>query len=142
MLHVEDDPNDVLLLKHASRAAGFAYAIECVSDGEIAIAYLRGDDPYSNREQYPMPNVVLLDLKMPKKTGFEVIEWVRAQGGLRRLMILVLTSSRHQDDINRAYDLGANGYLVKPVGFDALVEELKALNQWLQLTERPILQRV
>jgi CheY-like chemotaxis protein len=137
ILHVDDDPNDVLLVKHACRAASLNCGVEFVSDGEVAMSYLKGDNPYSNRQQYPMPNLLLLDLKMPRKTGFEVLKWVRAQSDLRRMIVLIFTSSRHQEDIDRAYELGANGYLVKPVGFDLLVEELKALNHWLELNERP-----
>lgn len=137
ILHVDDDANDALLFKHACRAANFTCGVECASDGEIAIAYLKGDEPYANRERYPLPNLVLLDLKMPRKTGFEVLEWLRVQRLLRRMIVFVLTSSRHQEDIDRAYELGVNGYLVKPVGFDALVEELKALHRWLELNECP-----
>ena len=137
ILHVDDDPNDSLLLRHACRAASLNYGIECVSDGEVAMAYLTGKEPYANRQQYPMPNLVLLDLKMPRKTGFEVLEWLRREPSLRRLVVFVFTSSRHQEDIDRAYELGANGYLVKPVGFDRLVDDLKAVNQWLELNERP-----
>ena len=140
ILHVDDDPNDLLLLKHACRAANLNYSVECAADGEVAISYLSGENPYANRQQYPMPNLLLLDLKMPRKTGFEVLEWVRRQSSLRRMVVFVFTSSRHQEDIDRAYELGANGYLVKPVGFDRLVEELQALNQWLQLNERPSIQ--
>jgi DNA-binding response OmpR family regulator len=137
ILHVDDDANDSMLVKHACRAANLNCMLECVGDGEIAISYLRGDEPYANRQQYPLPSIVLLDLKMPRKTGFEVLEWMRAQSSLRRMVVFVFTSSRQQEDINRAYELGANGYLVKPVGFDRLVEELQALHRWLELNERP-----
>jgi len=140
ILHIEDDPNDVLLMKHACRAANLGCEVEFVSDGEVAVAYLKGEDPYGDRQQYPLPDLLLLDLKMPRKTGFEVLEWIRKQSTLRRLLVFIFTSSRHQDDINRAYELGANGYLVKPVGFDLLVEELKGLNHWLDLNERPTIQ--
>ena len=137
ILHVDDDANDLLLVKHASKAANLTCGLESAADGEVAIAYLRGDEPYANRQRYPMPNLLLLDLKMPRKTGFEVLGWIRDQSILKRLPVFVFTSSRHQEDIDRAYDLGANAYLVKPVGFDNLVEELKSLQQWLQLNERP-----
>lgn len=137
ILHVDDDANDSMLMKHACRAANLNCAMECANDGEAAISYLRGDEPYANRQQYPMPNIVLLDLKMPRKTGFEVLEWVRSQATLRRMVVFVFTSSRQQEDIDRAYELGANGYLVKPVGFERLVEELQGLNRWMELNERP-----
>jgi CheY-like chemotaxis protein len=139
ILHVDDDANDLLLLKHACRTANLNYCVEGANDGEIAISYLSGRDPYANRQQYPVPDLLLLDLKMPRKTGFEVLQWIRDQPSLRRMLVFVFTSSRHQEDIDRAYELGANGYLVKPVGFERLVEELQALNQWLGLNERPTL---
>jgi len=85
---------------------------------------------------------LLLDLKMPRKNGFEVIAWVRAQPGLKRLPIVVLSSSKEDPDINQAYELGANTYLVKPVKFDGLVEMMRALNRyWLGLAEKPSLEK-
>jgi CheY-like chemotaxis protein len=86
-----------------------------LTNGDDAVAYLSGDAPYENRAAYPMPNVLLLDIKLPRRSGFEVLEWVRRQkSNLRRLPVVMLTSSRHSADINRAYDLGANSYLAKP----------------------------
>ncbi len=139
ILHVDDDPNDLLLLKHACRTASLDFAVESVTDGEAAIAYLSGTEPYSNRQRYPLPSLLLLDLKMPRKTGFEVLSWIREHPRLKRLPVFVFTSSKHQEDVDRAYELGANAYLVKPVGFDRLVEELKALQFWFGLNEKPLL---
>jgi CheY-like chemotaxis protein len=76
---------------------------------------------------------------MPRKTGFEVLSWIRNEPSLRRILVYIFTSSRHQDDIDRAYELGANAYIVKPVGFERLVEELKAVDLWLRLNEKPTL---
>ncbi len=140
ILHVDDDQNDLLLLEHACRAASLNYLIRSATDGEMAIAYLSGKGTYGNRAVHPLPALVLLDLKMPRKTGFEVLSWIRNEPSLRRILVYIFTSSRHQDDIDRAYELGANAYIVKPVGFERLVEELKAVDLWLRLNEKPTLQ--
>lgn len=140
ILHVDDDQNDLVLLEHACRAADLSYLVKTAADGEMAIAYLSGRGLYANRNEYPLPAVILLDLKMPRKTGFEVLSWIRSQPALKRIPVFIFTSSRHQEDIDRAYELGANAYLVKPVGFERLVEEIRALDLWLTLNEKPTLQ--
>ncbi len=129
ILLVEDDHNDVLLIKRAFQKVKIANPIIVLNDGEQAISYLAGREPYIER---PLPVLILLDLKLPRKSGHEVLEWLRQQQKLRRLPVVVLTASCESSDINRAYDLGANSYLVKPVTFDALVEMVKTLNlYWL-----------
>jgi DNA-binding response OmpR family regulator len=131
ILLVEDDHNDVLLIKRAFQKAKIANPIVVLNDGEHAISYLAGREPYVSRA---LPMLVLLDLKLPRKSGHEVLEWLRQQQTLKRLPVVVLTASSESSDINRAYDLGANSYLVKPVTFDALVEMVKTLNlYWLIL---------
>lgn len=138
LLHVEDDPNDVLLLQRAFRKANAAITIQAVTDGDKAVAYLSGADEYGDREKYPLPAVVLLDLKMPRKSGLEVLQWVRSNEKVRRLIVIIFTSSKHDEDVNKAYDIGANSYLVKPVGFDMLVEVAKMIQQyWINTNERP-----
>lgn len=138
ILHVEDDPNDVLLISRAFRKAEVAAQIQVVNDGEQAVHYLSGNDSFAQREQFPVPSLVLLDLKLPRKSGIEVLEWIRAQPGLKRIPVVMLTSSKQPLDINRAYDLGVNAYLVKPVNFDALIEMVKTLDSfWLRVNERP-----
>lgn len=132
ILLVEDDINDALLLRRAFAKAGGRNTIVQLEDGDAAVAYLGGTDDYADRERHPLPCLILLDLKLPRRSGFEVLEWMRAQPGLKRLPVVVLTSSQQSQDINRAYDLGANSYLVKPVGFDTLLEMVRALNlYWL-----------
>jgi CheY-like chemotaxis protein len=134
ILHVDDDPNDVLLFQHACQKAGVRCNLQNVEDGDQAISYLRGAEDFADRERYPIPNLVLLDLKMPRQNGFDVLAWVRADRHLRALPIVVLSSSNHDADVKRAYDLGANSFLVKPVGFEALVDIVKSLQQyWLAL---------
>lgn len=138
LLHVEDDPNDVLLLQRAFRKANAQIAIQAVTDGDKAVAYLNGADEYADREKYPLPTVALLDLKMPRKSGLEVLQWIRSEPKLRRLVVIVFTSSKHDEDVNKAYDIGANSYLVKPVGFDMLVDVAKMIQQyWVNTNERP-----
>jgi CheY-like chemotaxis protein len=127
ILHVEDDPNDTLLFQHACRKAGMVFALQAVSDGDQAIAYLRGIHDFSDRIKYPLPDLILLDLKMPRVSGFDVLAWLRTSGLLKGVPVVVLTSSNHEADVKRAYDLGARSYLVKPVGFEALVELVKTL---------------
>lgn len=138
ILVVEDNPDDVLLLQRAFRKANLMNPVHVVPDGQAAIDYLGGTAPYDDRNRYPIPALVLLDLKLPKRNGHEVLQWIRAQPGLRRLPVAVLTTSRESPDINRAYDLGANSYLAKPVDFDALIELVKTLQlYWMILNERP-----
>ena len=138
ILVVEDNPDDVLLLERAFRKANLLNPVHVVSDGQAAIDYLSGVAPYGDRAKYPIPALVLLDLKLPKRTGHEVLEWIRAHPGLRRLPVAVLTTSRESPDVNRAYDLGANSYLAKPVDFDALLNLVKTLQlYWMILNERP-----
>jgi CheY-like chemotaxis protein len=137
LLHVEDDPNDVLLLQRAFRKANIPLAIQSVGDGDKAVAYLTGAESYADREKFPLPTVVLLDLKMPRKSGLEVLARIRSEEKLRRLPVVIFTSSKHDEDVRKAYDLGANSYLVKPVGFDMLVELAKLIHQyWFTQNER------
>ena len=131
VLHVEDDPNDTLLFQHACQKAGVIFNLHAVSDGDQAIAYLRGTESYSDRAKHPLPKLILLDLKMPRLSGFDVLSWLRADDALKALPVVVLTSSNHDADVKRAYALGAKCYLVKPVGFEALVELVKTLPTYL-----------
>lgn len=134
ILLVEDDHNDVLLIKRAFQKVKIANPIVVLNDGEQAISYLAGREPYVGRT---LPMLVLLDLKLPRRSGHEVLEWLRQQQTLKRLPVVVLTASSESSDVNRAYDLGANSYLVKPVTFDALVEMVRTLNlYWLILNKR------
>lgn len=139
VLLVEDSSDDALLIQRAFRKAALA-APTRVEDGEAALAYLAGEGRYADRAAHPIPALVLLDLKLPRKSGLEVLEWLRAQSTLRRLPVVMLTSSRETGDIARAYDLGANSYLVKPVAYEDLARMIAALDlYWLRLNERPII---
>jgi len=139
ILHVEDDPNDVLLVNRAIQKSNAAMIVRSVTDGDQALAYLAGRESFADRQEFPLPHLVLLDLKMPRKSGLEVLAWIRQQPRLKRMVVVIFTSSKHDQDINRAYDLGANSYLVKPVGFDALQETMKQVNHyWGKLNQAPI----
>lgn len=138
ILVAEDDDNDVFFLERAFKQALIMNPRPRVKDGEEAIAYLRGDGPFADRQKFPLPSLMLLDLKMPRKNGFDVLAWARQQPHIKRLPIAVLTSSKEERDINRAYDAGANTYLVKPVKFEDLLETVRALNIfWLSLAKIP-----
>ena len=141
VLYVDDDDNDALLLKHAFRSAQSPFRIQVVNDHESATAYLTGCGCYADRKCFPLPALVLLDLKMPRMHGLELLTWIRSQPVLKRLVVIVLTASKHASEINRAYELGANSYLVKPVELNGLVETAKAIAAyWLVLNQQPGLQ--
>ncbi len=138
ILYVDDDDNDVLLLKHAVRSAQVCFNVQVVNDPEKATAYLGGQGIYADRKCFPIPELVLLDLKMPRMHGLEVLSWIRSQAGLKRLVVIVLTASNQASEVNRAYELGANSFLVKPVELEALVEMVKGISAyWMKLSERP-----
>lgn len=138
ILLVEDNPDDVLLIQRAFHKARLSYPLHQVGDGEEAIHYLDGKGIYANRQQHPLPGLLLLDLKLPRTSGMEVLAWLKSQPGLSQLPVVVFTSSREDTDIQRAYELGANSYLVKPVHFDDLLEMVQTLGiYWLQFNERP-----
>jgi CheY-like chemotaxis protein len=138
ILLVDDDADDVALLRRAFRRSNLANPVKVASDGEEAIAYLAGTGSHADRAESPLPVLILLDLKMPRRGGHEVLEWLHGQDHLRRIPVAVLTSSRERSDVDRAYDLGANAYLVKPVNFQALLELVESLNLfWLMVNEPP-----
>lgn len=138
ILLVEDDPDDVMNIERAFRKAKLANPLRIVNDGDAAVAYLSRRPPYDDHEQNPTPTLVLLDLKLPRRSGLEALEWIRGNPKLKRLPVVVLTSSRERSDVNSAYDLNVNSYLVKPVAFEALLELVKSLNlYWMVCNEKP-----
>ncbi|MDB6018792.1 MAG: putative response regulator, CheY [Pedosphaera sp.] len=138
ILYVDDDDNDVMLLKHALRCAKLLFDVQVVNDPEAASAYLNGQGIYANRELHPMPRLVLLDLKMPRMHGLEVLLWIRNQPRFAQLVVIVLTASNHIPEINRAYELGANSYLIKPVELGELVGIVRGMSAyWLAVREKP-----
>lgn len=136
MLLVEDDPNDILLIQRAFAKACLVNPLKVVRDGEQAINYLSGTGDFADRGRYPLPSLILLDLKLPRKSGLEVLEWLRQQPMLKQTPVIVLTSSKESSDVSRAYDLGANSYLIKPVGFEGLLELVKSIGMYWMILNK------
>lgn len=133
ILMVDDSANDLILMRTAFNKAGCKFALQEVHDGEEAIAYLQGAGPYCDRIKYPLPAIMLLDLNMPKMSGFDVLAWVRAQPVLKRLAIVILTASMRNEDVERAFDLGATSFLVKPSELETLAAMMRCLCDWVQI---------
>ena len=138
ILLVEDEPNDAFFFEHCLREAGIVNCLRVVRDGFEALDYLKGVGNFADREAHPLPCLVVLDLKLPRKTGFEVLEQMRLEPGLRRMIVLVLTSSSSDRDIVKSYDLGANAYLVKPSDSRELARMVQTLwDFWLTYNRPP-----
>ena len=131
LLLVEDSQDDVLLIRRAFRRAGVQQRIQSVTTGLEAIAYLSGDPPYEDRAKHPLPRLVLLDIKMPGMDGFEVLRWIRNQWELSHLCVVMLTSSEALRDVNLAYKLGADSFLVKPLDFENAAELSRSVDMML-----------
>ncbi|MDB6068000.1 MAG: two-component system response regulator [Pedosphaera sp.] len=137
ILVAEDNEDDVLLLQRAFQKAGSCSSLQFVPNGEEALSYLKGEGHYSDRQEFPFPSLLLLDLKMPRKSGLEVLASVRADRHLKRLTVVVFTSSDQPRDIDLALELGANSYLVKPPTQEALIALLQRVEDyWLNLNHR------
>lgn len=128
ILLVEDNPDDVLLTRRAIKKAGMHVSLAVVSDGDAAVAYLEGTGAYADRRAFPLPELVLLDLKLPRRSGLEVLRWMRGHPVVAMVPVVVLTSSAEDADIRQAYERGANSYLQKPVAFNELVRMLGVLS--------------
>ena len=142
ILLAEDSETDVLMTLRAFAKANLLNPVQVVSDGQEAIDYIKGEGKYSNRTEYPLPELVLLDLNMPRKNGFEVLRWIREQPAFRGLRVVVLTASDQIRDVNLAYQLGANSFLVKPVDFENFVQVSQAVKgHWLWMSRAPEISR-
>jgi CheY-like chemotaxis protein len=138
ILLAEDRDDDIHLIRKAFARAYVTSPLHIVKDGEETVAYLKGEGKYSNRAEYPLPDLLLLDLKMPRMDGFEVLKWIRQQPELSTLRVVVLTSSEDMRDVNVAYKLGANSFMVKPMDFQNFVEMSKFLSgYWLRMSKAP-----
>lgn len=138
-LVVEDNDDDALLLRLAFAKARILNPVQVVRSGEEAMSYLLGRGKYCNRAEFPLPQLVLLDLNMPGMSGIELLRWVRSDPGFRTLRVVVLSGSDDIRDINNAYDAGANSFLVKPADLDQFVEITKALSgYWIWTEHAPI----
>jgi CheY-like chemotaxis protein len=137
ILLVEDDPNDVWLVRHAFQSANISNPLRIVNDGQEAIDYLKGNGAYSDRGAFPLPKLVLLDLKMPRLNGFDVIGWMRRHYPWKLTPIIILSSSALPQDVNRAYELGANAYMVKPADYRALERLFRTIADFWNAGETP-----
>lgn len=137
ILVAEDNPDDVFFLQEAFRKAGVRHNLRVVCDGVETLDYLKGENSYTDRAQNPFPNVLLLDLNMPRVNGFEVLELMRQDVQCKSLVVHVISASAREADVQRAYELGANSYIVKPSRMDELVKFVSALDQWHQLISLP-----
>jgi len=136
ILLVEDNEDDAFLMRRAFEGAAVKNPLYTVEDGQAAIDYLGGVGKYQDREAYPLPAIVFLDLKLPYKSGHEVLEWIRQQKDLQSLVVVVLTSSGEPNDLSKSYRLGANSYVVKPPTTPQLLEMAKAFKwYWLEFNQ-------
>jgi CheY-like chemotaxis protein len=135
ILLVDDTEDDRIFMRAAFQKARLNWPLQEVHDGDEAIAYLKGDGPYRDRGHFPLPPVMLLDLNMPKKHGFDVLKWVRGQEQFKLLQIIILTASTRPDDVKQAYSMGANSFLVKPAAIEDLEKMIGCLRDWLQINQ-------
>lgn len=143
VLLVDDSYDDRLLMGEAWREAGIGNVLQPAEDGAQAIDYLTGAGAYSDRELHPLPCLMLLDLKMPVRTGFETLSWLRAHESLRSLPVIILTASVQPSDIDECYRLGANSFLVKPSTLDELCVLTRAIKAyWLEQNLFPAFSRL
>lgn len=142
ILIAEDHDDDIVLIRRSLNRAHVFNPLQIVGNGEEVIAYLSGEGKFANRDEFPLPSLLLLDLKMPRMDGFQVLQWIRRQNSLKALRVIVLTSSADIRDVNLAYQLGANSFLVKPMDFENFVEIGKFLNDyWLRTDQEPAISR-
>lgn len=135
ILAIEDEASDAWLLQRAFHRAGLQQKLIVVPDGQDAVAYLSGQGPYTDRTQFPLPKLMLLDLKTPRMNGFELLNWLRSRPELTTLHSVVLSSSTNETDLQRALQLGACEYRVKPHAFADLVKALQEVHtRWLAKT--------
>lgn len=138
ILMADDDPDDRELAQAALRESRLANELHFVEDGEQLLAYLRNQPPYEDAARHPQPGLILLDLNMPKMDGREALAAIKGDPGLRHLPVVVLTTSRAEEDILRSYDLGVNSFISKPVTFDGLVQVMRVLGRyWFEIVELP-----
>ncbi len=130
ILQVEDEEADIFLLQRVFQRAGIESPLHAVTDGQMAIDYLLGNGEFADRDKHPLPCLVLLDLKLPRLSGLELLDWIRNQPGLANLVVVVFSSSAQPQDVERAYSLGANSYIQKPASMEQSLEIAQLLKGW------------
>lgn len=139
ILLVEDNPDDVFFLKRVLKTKGMHVAIAVAPDGRAAMKYLSGEGPIADAAPQPLPALILLDLQLPYFTGLQVLAWIRSQPALKRIPVVMFSSSSQASDINTAYDLGVNSYLVKPTDVAELGRIVEAVSSyWLDTNHGPV----
>ena len=137
ILLVEDEENDAMLVKMAFKKNGILNPVQWVKDGLDAIAYLNGEGDYANRSLYPFPEVLILDLKMPRMSGLELLAWIREHPEYRVIPTIIMSSSRLEADVEKAYNLGANAYMIKPSSFEELARIVKLAHEYWAASIKP-----
>jgi CheY-like chemotaxis protein len=137
ILVVEDNSADVILIRRAFEKIRLVNPVQVVTHGDAAVDYLSGQGMYADRRRFPLPVLILLDLILPRRSGIEVLQWLRAQQNLQHIPVAVLTLSQQDQDVNAAYDIGVHSYLVKPVHLDGLLQLLKTTNLYWALLDQP-----
>lgn len=138
ILLVEDTPSDAMLIRRSFEKTNVLNPIVWTKNGQEALAYLSGLGQYSDRNMYPLPALILLDLDLPEMTGFELLQWKRSQPNIRRIPAVILTIDNASSTVNAAYDLGANSYLVKPGNPEEVMRVVKIIQEyWLGLNQAP-----
>jgi CheY-like chemotaxis protein len=137
ILLVEDNEDDAFFMQRAFSEAGITHPVIHLQDGRQAIEYLSAEGKYGDRAAFPIPSIIFLDLQLPFKTGLQVLEWIRRDPQFAKIIVIVLTSSSEPVDLNRAYQLGANSFVVKPPTADQLVDLATAFKLWWLNINRP-----
>jgi len=139
VLVADDDQNQAYLTARAFKAAGVRHPLALVPDGDAAIEYLEGKGRYADRAAHPLPCLLLLDQKLPGRSGLEVLEWVRSSSSVCTLPVLLFSASGFDSDVQTAYLLGANGYVVKPTTYEETLTVARAINDyWLTFNRTPL----
>lgn len=137
ILLVEDNPDDIELTMRALRKGKIGNNISVVRDGEEALDFLLHRGEYSDKEKFPIPGLILLDLNLPKRNGIEILRKIKAEPILKRVPVIMLTTSKRDEDIIQSYDLGVNSYIMKPVEFDKFIQTIKNIELYWVLTNTP-----
>jgi len=140
VLLVEDNPDDAFFVKRAFASAGLNHPLFFVEDGAQAIEYLCGKGKYADRKVFPVPGLIIADLKMPRVTGFDLIKWMRGDGYTKVIPVIVMSTSALPQDVNRAYELGANAYMVKPTTYVALECLIRSIAEFWDSGEKPAIE--
>jgi len=138
ILLVEDEENDAKLVQMAFKKNNIVNPVQWARDGLEAIAYLNGDGAYADRNQHPFPEVLILDLKMPRMGGLELLTWIREHPEFRVIPTIIMTSSRQHSEIEKAYNLGANTYMIKPSSFEELAKNVKLIHDYWAASLKPV----